>query len=117
MVQMLLAMADAACPVQKDGIPADLYKKLQPGKITGFLCLGDIGSTITHVLRRVCTDIRRVAGPAEDELLLPEQMVRFTPASSLTCSLQRNVHMPLCCLVHACSSILVESIGLSAADI
>jgi hypothetical protein len=84
MVALLLVMADAAVPVQKDCIPADLMRKLQPGKITGFLCLGDVGSAVIHGLRRICTDIKRVAGPAEDEEGLPQSIV--SPAS-LACPL------------------------------
>lgn len=76
MVALLLAVADAACPVEKDVIPPNLLKKLQPGKITGFLCLGNIGSLIVHSLRRICTDLKRVAGPCEDEASLPETLVR-----------------------------------------
>ena len=71
-----MALADAACPSQEDGIPESLLKKLQPGKINGFLCLGDIGAPILSTLRRVSTDIKRVAGPAEDEQQLPETLVR-----------------------------------------
>jgi hypothetical protein len=79
MVALLLAIADAACPVEKDCIPNELLKKLQPGKITGFLCLGDVGSPVLHALRRICTDIKQVAGPSGEETNLPEDMVRLSP--------------------------------------
>lgn len=84
MVALLLALADAACPAQKEGIPEALLKKLQPGKINGFLCLGDIGAPILSTLQRVSTDIKRVAGPAEDEHHLPETLVR--PCTAFACS-------------------------------
>ena len=86
MVALLLAMADASVPVLKDDIPPELFKKLQPGKITGFLCLGDVGLFLVFKLKRICTDIRRVWGPDDTEQDLPNQLVRCTTVHCLVLS-------------------------------
>jgi hypothetical protein len=75
MPAFLLVAADAACPRMRDNVPECLFKKLQPGKITGFLCLGDIGRPIMHAFRRIATDFKRVAGYTEEEAHLPESLV------------------------------------------
>jgi hypothetical protein len=75
MPAFLLAAADAACPRMKDCVPESLLKKLQPGKLTGFLCLGDIGRPIMHAFKRIATDFKRVSGYKEDEAHLPESLV------------------------------------------
>lgn len=71
MVALLLALADSGIPVQTDVVPEPLLKKLQPGKISGFLCLGNVGSSVVRSLKRIATDMRFVAGDAEEEAHLP----------------------------------------------
>lgn len=76
MPAFLLAVADAACPQRTAGVPEGLLKKLQPGKITGFLCLGDVAPSIVYALKRIATDFKRVAGNLDEERHLPQSMVR-----------------------------------------
>lgn len=71
MVALLLALADSGIPVQTDAVPEPLLKKLQPGKISGFLCLGNVGSAVVRSLKRIATDMRFVAGDTEEESHLP----------------------------------------------
>lgn len=71
MVALLLALADAGIPVQTDAVPEPLLRKLQPGKISGFLCLGNVGSAVVRTLKRIATDMRFVAGDSEEESHLP----------------------------------------------
>jgi hypothetical protein len=75
MVAFLVALADANVPVQADGIPEALLKKLQPGKISGFLCLGNVGPCVVRDLKRVATDMRFVAGDNENDAHLPSTQV------------------------------------------
>lgn len=75
MVAFLVALADANVPVQADGIPEALLKKLQPGKISGFLCLGNVGPCVIRELKRVATDMRFVAGDNEEDAQLPSTQV------------------------------------------
>jgi hypothetical protein len=75
MVLFLLAVADACVPVLAESLPEALLKKLQPGKITGFLCLGNIDDSVVISLRRISTEIRRVAGDTANEAGLPGVLV------------------------------------------
>jgi hypothetical protein len=75
MVAFLVALADANVPVQADGVPAGLLKKLQPGKISGFLCIGNVGACVVKALKRIQAEMRLVAGDNEDEAHLPATQV------------------------------------------
>lgn len=84
MVAFLVALADANVPVQADGVPPALLKKLQPGKISGFLCLGNVGPCVAKVLKRIQAEMRLVGGDSEDEAHLPAtQVCRLSFTSTL----------------------------------
>jgi hypothetical protein len=75
MVLFLLVLADACVPVLAEALPEALLKKLQPGKISGFLCLGNVDDSVVISLRRISTEIRRVAGDSANETGMPSTMV------------------------------------------
>lgn len=96
MVAFLVALADANVPVQADGVPPDLLKKLQPGKISGFLGLGNVGPCVIKVLKRVQAEMRLVAGDSEEEAHLPATQVCSSFQYTRNCTACSPSCHPLC---------------------
>lgn len=128
MVAFLVALADANVPVQTDGMPASLLKKLQPGKISGFLGLGNVGPCVIKVLKRIQAEMRLVAGDTEDEAHLPATQVcqsALLKLKALTPSpLRRNIlrqrcfcNLASCLLFHSCVSHCAALSGLRSSHV
>lgn len=109
MVAFLVALGDANVPVQADGVPPALLKKLQPGKISGFLGLGNVGPCVVKVLKRIQAEMRLVRGNSEDEAHLPATQV--CSSAHRHCSVLSAAPLPIRChlvLEDACGSAVIS---------